>query len=168
MGEDREHPEKEPEEQPERRSFLLGSGCIAAAVSALAVGPVAGLFAAPLLRSGQGEGQWIPIGPVEQFGEDRTTAEYQFIRQEGWYEATKTRKVMVAREGSEWLVLSTECSHLGCGVTWRPDSQTFYCPCHGGEFNADGSVKTPPPTRPLARLEVRENAETGQLEVKET
>src|SRR5660398_223206 len=46
------------------------------------------------------------------------------------------------------------CTHFGCIVTWRPDEEIFYCPCHAGEFAADGTVVAGPPPSPLVELHV--------------
>jgi Rieske Fe-S protein len=30
------------------------------------------------------------------------------------------------------------CAHLGCPVTWFPQSGLFMCPCHGGVYYENG------------------------------
>ncbi len=163
-------PELEHPEGPSRRGFLGLTATIGAVIGIMVGVPVGALFAAPLLRRGTGAGDnWVPIGPAEEFSEQRKDVEYRFERTDGWYTAQQVRRVSVAKVAdNEFAVLSTKCSHAGCGVTWKPDQQVFYCPCHGGEFNADGTVKKGPPDTPLVRLEARRNEATGQLEVKET
>ena len=149
-----------------RRGFLGLTALIASAISALLAIPIIPFFAAPLLRKPE-EGRWIPIGPADEFGEQRSEETYQFTEQDGWYESTQSRRVLVGKENGEWVVFSTRCTHLGCAVSWMPEKNQFVCPCHAGIFNADGTVLSGPPPRPLVRLEARENAQTGQLEVKE-
>lgn len=39
------------------------------------------------------------------------------------------------------------CSHLGCSV--RKEGTGFFCPCHGSEYDLDGSVVQGPAERPL-------------------
>lgn len=167
MAESIDRAKEAPPEGPSRRMLLGLTGLVAGLVGALVAAPIVPFFAAPLLRPG-GKGTWIPVGPADQFGEDPTPAEYTFEQQDGWYAATKTRRVVVTHRGGEFVVFSTQCTHLGCGVTWQPERQKFFCPCHSGEFNADGSVAGGPPQTPLTRLEAHVNAKTGQLEVKET
>ena len=147
-----------------RRGLLRRIGFLGGLTAALASLPAIRLIFAPL-SARRGEETWIKIGPATDFGSDRKDREYVYDRREGWYRAHLVRRVSVGKDAEDWVVFSTSCTHLGCGVTWRPESRTFFCPCHNGEFNADGSVKTAPPTRPLQRLETR--VRNGQLEVKE-
>ena len=49
-------------------------------------------------------------------------------------------------------VLSTTCTHLGCGVSWSAERKAFLCPCHGGVYAPDGTVIGGPPPHALARL----------------
>lgn len=51
---------------------------------------------------------------------------------------------------------SMQCTHAQCTLHYGEDAQKFFCPCHGGEFNADGSVAKAPPTLPLRKLVLRE------------
>jgi Rieske Fe-S protein len=43
---------------------------------------------------------------------------------------------------------SSVCTHAGCNVSKIADG-TIDCPCHGSEFNLDGSVAKGPATQPL-------------------
>lgn len=154
----------EAEPQPvERRGLLAAAAALLGGLLALIGLPASRLFVAPL-DGRQSHEEWFSLGSVDDFGDDRKDVEYVVERQEGWYRGHVVRRVSVGRKDGEWLVLSTTCSHLGCGVTWQPGTRTFFCPCHGGEFHEDGSVRTAPPTRSLVRLEVRE--QSGQLQVR--
>jgi cytochrome b6-f complex iron-sulfur subunit len=53
------------------------------------------------------------------------------------------------------LVLSDVCTHNGCHVLWVESQGVFGCPCHGGQYNMDGTVKSGPPPAPLAHLQVK-------------
>jgi len=48
-----------------------------------------------------------------------------------------------------------KCTHLGCPVLYRRETNQLHCPCHEGYFSAeDGKVLAGPPPRPLPRLEI--------------
>ena len=32
------------------------------------------------------------------------------------------------------------CRHLGCGLSWNEDEQTWDCPCHGSRYTRDGKL----------------------------
>jgi len=66
------------------------------------------------------------------------------------------KPVMVFRRNGAWIAFSTVCTHLGCIVSYNRNEQIFQCPCHGGEYDAEGIVIGGPPPAPLARLEVKE------------
>jgi cytochrome b6-f complex iron-sulfur subunit len=52
------------------------------------------------------------------------------------------------------IALNLKCTHLGCTVKWSPETNNFRCPCHGGEYSANGTVTRRPPPRPLERLQL--------------
>jgi Rieske Fe-S protein len=155
-------------EEGTRRGFLGLTGLIAAVMGILTAIPAFRLFAAPLAARPGDKGTWVPVGPADKFSESPAEAEYTYQHQDGWYAETRTRRVLVSQQGADYTVLSTRCTHLGCGVTWDAEKKQFLCPCHGGVFSADGKVVAGPPPEPLARLEARKNERTGLLEVKET
>lgn len=51
-------------------------------------------------------------------------------------------------EGSLHIV-STKCTHLGCGVKWNGDEKSWDCPCHGSRFTYDGKVMNGPANKDL-------------------
>jgi len=61
--------------------------------------------------------------------------------------------VMRADDG-KYSAIDLKCSHAGCTVHWIPDQHIFRCPCHGGEYDTNGSVIKGPPPRPLSHLQV--------------
>jgi nitrite reductase/ring-hydroxylating ferredoxin subunit len=64
------------------------------------------------------------------------------------------RFVLVRFEDGGFLALSTRCTHLGCTAGWHEERQRFLCPCHGSEFQRDGTVLKPPAPRPLDRFAI--------------
>lgn len=51
--------------------------------------------------------------------------------------------------------LDTECTHAKCSVHFSSASESFLCPCHGGEFSLEGSVIKQPPTKPLKQVKTK-------------
>lgn len=73
------------------------------------------------------------------------------------------RNVAVFRDDKGIYAISRVCTHLGCIV--KPTEAGFECPCHGSRYDRDGLVTKGPAPRPLAWLEVKQQA--GALYVDE-
>ncbi len=58
-------------------------------------------------------------------------------------------------EGRQVYALSAACTHMGCLITWLDGAGTFLCPCHGAQYNANGTVLSGVARHPLPRLQVR-------------
>jgi cytochrome b6-f complex iron-sulfur subunit len=46
------------------------------------------------------------------------------------------------------------CTHLDCNVTYLPDQRKFYCACHDGWYDGNGTNIGGPPPRPLRQLNI--------------
>jgi Rieske Fe-S protein len=64
--------------------------------------------------------------------------------------------------GKTVYAVSAACTHMGCAISWLEQSTTFLCPCHGAQYNADGTVLSGIARHPLPRLKV-EHWEGGRL-----
>jgi len=53
-------------------------------------------------------------------------------------------------------VLDEKCPHLGCKPIWNATRRLFECPCHGSEFDVEGSVKKGPATKRMSELYLEE------------
>lgn len=148
---------------PQRRSFLrwwtYGVGAVAATVVAI---PFVGyLFSA--IRKPQV--QSVRLGPLNQFPPDQTRL-VTFDNKLGqpWDGMSAHMGVYVRNLGNDkkeedrFLVFAMNCAHLGCPVTWFPQSGLFMCPCHGGVYYENGERASGPPPRGLFRIkpEVRD------------
>ncbi len=66
--------------------------------------------------------------------------------------------------GRPFYALSAACTHMGCMISWLGSANTFLCPCHGAQYNADGTVLSGIARHPLPRLYTRADAD-GKLYV---
>ncbi len=124
--------------------------------------PLIGAVIAPALR--RDEPLWVPVGSPSDFavGQPRMIT-FGVQRVDGYFRTTLQRAVWVCRLAEASLVVyNARCTHLGCLVNYRADSQTFLSPCHAGVFAVRGGrVLDGPPPRPLDTLEYR--VEAGRL-----
>lgn len=38
------------------------------------------------------------------------------------------------------LFSKKRCSHMGCALSWNPDTQSWDCPCHGSRYDKEGQL----------------------------
>ncbi len=149
-----------------RRSFfgaLLG-------VSSLIIGAIVGT---PLLRfvlypvyAKSKSSAWSEVGDISEFEklEGPVSKTISLAQRDGWREVISIQSVYVNRAANGQLqVLSAICPHLGCSVAWQPSQEKFVCPCHGGQFKADGGHISGPPPRSLDNLKAQ--VKDGKLQV---
>jgi menaquinol-cytochrome c reductase iron-sulfur subunit len=153
------------EPRPPRRTFLemitYALGAIAAAVVGLPfVGYVTGVRKKSTV--------WVPLGSTAGFlvNETRLVRFDNPLRQP-WDGIVAHTGVYVRNQGEDqkerFLVLAMNCAHLGCPVSWFPQSGLFMCPCHGGVYYANGERASGPPPRGMFHCVWR--IRDGQLEV---
>lgn len=70
---------------------------------------------------------------------------------------TSVGEVLVVKTSQQnnLVAVNPTCTHAGCTVEWKSDTNKFVCPCHGSEFNIDGKVHTAPATTPLTTYAVK-------------
>jgi Rieske Fe-S protein len=56
------------------------------------------------------------------------------------------------KENGEVVKYSSKCTHLGCEIGWDNAQKIWVCPCHGAEFNVDGSVRKGPAKESLKQI----------------
>jgi Rieske Fe-S protein len=152
-----------PEPRPGRRSLLrwltYAVGAVAGAVAGV---PIVGY----LLGTRRHPTIWVDLGPAAGFrvGETRLVTFDNPLRQP-WDGQAALTGVHVRREDERehFLVLAANCAHLGCPVTWFPQSGLFMCPCHGGVYYASGERASGPPPRGLFHCVWRVRG--GRLEI---
>jgi Rieske Fe-S protein len=149
-----------------RRSVLrwLTYGLGGLATAALAIPFVAYLFGAVRKNSIK----WITLGEVSGFpiNQTRLVTFDNPIRQP-WDGMTAHIGVYVRKvgedqkQGPQFLVFAMNCAHLGCPVSWFPQSGLFMCPCHGGVYYENGERASGPPPRGLFQCvwEIRKDSQ---------
>ena len=67
-------------------------------------------------------------------------------------------------DDGELIERSAVCTHVGCIVHWNSFEQCWDCPCHGSQFQPDGSVINGPAVHPLASVEKTPAGEAKALQ----
>lgn len=107
---------------------------------------------------------WTPVGAATAIPDGKITLVTVMAPvRDAWVTARAPVALYVRRSGLDFTVFDIHCTHLGCGVRWTPSAERFFCPCHGGVYNADGRVIAGPPPFPLYRYATR--IENGTLYV---
>lgn len=152
---------------PGRRTFFGWITYGLSAVAATVLGwPLVQFFVGTMPR----RVAWVNVGAADAFPLDetrmitfenpirgpvdgRTSHTGVFVRYQGLND----------RREAQFLILAVNCSHLGCPVSWFPQSGLFMCPCHGGVYHADGERASGPPPRGLFHCAWR--IKNGRLEI---
>jgi len=71
--------------------------------------------------------------------------------------------LLIRTDGGELRAFSAICTHLGCTVSYQPDSKVIWCPCHNGIYDVHGRNIGGPPPRPLPEYKV--NLRNGKIVV---
>lgn len=128
-------------EDPSRRGFLSRLGGIGMgaglAVSYGAVGAMAVRYLYPAKPTPT---NWLFVADLVSFAKGTSMT----------YTAPTGAPVVIARKGDagtadDFVALSSTCPHLGCRVHWEGQNKRFYCPCHNGTFDPDGTATGGPP-----------------------
>jgi len=169
-------PEVEAPEKPlpaySRSRFLEASLIgLSAGMGAVLTLPVLGFMVLPSFTNIDEDE--VDLGPLDNFPEDEyVIATYLSKPEQG---EVSRRTAFVRNNGSSeagepsFTILYSRCVHLGCpvqpngpidedsikrikDVELRPVlAQSFGCPCHGGQYNAEGNRTAGPPVRSLDR-----------------
>lgn len=153
----------------DRRDFIKVTTGIVGGLIGLALGvPAVAYLLDPAFKGGASEG-WVPVGKVAdmQVGQPYPFS-FTRVQVNGWERTSTSRggyAIRRSEDPNDLLVLSSRCTHLGCTVNWKAETQQFVCPCHDAQFSIDGAVLGGPPPRPLDRYEEFRLTEDGTLEI---
>lgn len=141
-----------------QRSFLAITVVVGLIAAAVFVIPFVLYLMGPVRRR---KAPWVVLGSIKDnfpVGETRL-ATFSNPLGQSWDGMTANTGVYVRNLGLDkngkqnFLVLSVNCAHLGCPVTWFPQSGLFMCPCHGGVYYENGERASGPPPRGLYHCE---------------
>jgi menaquinol-cytochrome c reductase iron-sulfur subunit len=163
-----------------RSRFLEGATLgLGGVIGGIVTLPVAGFALLPPFI-GQ-ETDDVDVGPLDQFPENRfVITTFLLDREQG---EVSRRTAYVRNNGlldgaPSFTILSSRCVHLGCpvqvnGLPLDDEAKTeqignaevrriptaaavgFGCPCHGGQYDAEGNRTAGPPVRALDRYEFK-------------
>ncbi|NOT43757.1 MAG: Rieske 2Fe-2S domain-containing protein [Acidobacteria bacterium] len=142
-------------DSPERRKFLSG---VVATIQAAIGGTLGVILGGSILSPGfaRRNENWLDAGRLADLADEiPTPVTLRVARQDGYSQVVERQVVFLVKSGSDVKALSSTCTHLGCRVSWQPDTQQLLCPCHGGVYDKAGAVVDGPPPEPLAVLPTR-------------
>jgi hypothetical protein len=118
---------------------------LSAAAAAVLGAPLVGYF----LGTRKRDVHWIGLEEVDRFPVNETRLQtFDNPLRQPWDGMTALTGVYVRNLGTDeqgefrFQVFAVNCAHLGCPVSWFPQSGLFMCPCHGGVYYANGEAKT--------------------------
>ena len=126
---------------PRRRALLLLMGSL---VSSL------GTLCYPILR------YLIPPGETNSSANDALAGMVGELKpNSGKTFRFGSRPALLVRLATgEYRSMSAVCTHLGCTVQYRPETQQIWCPCHNGCYDLNSRNVGGPPPRPLPAFDV--------------
>ena len=143
----------------ERRSFLRWVTGLATSISTVLVAiPIVRAFVSPTLQARSAD-TWVKVADDTAVLEVGVPIRVDFVtsRDDAWIESRAMNSVwLYSEDGETFKAYNGHCTHLGCGFTFSPERQSFFCPCHRGEFDVKtGAVQSGPPPRGLDELEAQ-------------
>ncbi|MDX1991910.1 MAG: Rieske 2Fe-2S domain-containing protein [bacterium] len=151
--------EKAPKKQvvvdvaaPSRREFLyyIWGGSMALLLGQATAGLI--WFALPRFREGEFGGTFRFSG-----GDIPAAGEPPLAIPEGRFHIAHL-------EDGRLVTLYGVCTHLGCLPKWDDPNVRFNCPCHGSQYNRDGTWITGPAPRGLDRFRTTVSFTNGEVE----
>jgi len=134
-----------------RREFLNLAWLASLGFLTLSISGVTILFSLPRFREGE-------FGGVVTFGSVSDLPEA---------DAAPTNlpkvKLWVSNNPAGLLALYKVCVHLGCIYGWNDQEFKFICPCHGSQYQHDGTYISGPAPRSLDRFVITIEDENGQV-----
>lgn len=98
----------------------------------------------------------VQVVNVDEITKEPQRFNFKIKQVDAWHKSDEPRSAWVFKnDKGDIVALSPVCKHLGCTVNWNSDPENpnqFFCPCHYGRYEKDGT--NVPGTPPLAPLDV--------------
>jgi Rieske Fe-S protein len=129
-------------------------------MSAVIAAPALGFVLAPAFETERHYD--VDLGPTNLYPVDKSNPFHVVTFERTPNGGEIDRRVVFVRNdgGDKFTAISNTCMHLGCPVR-AFGSSGFGCPCHGGQYDAEGRRIAGPPVRPLNRYDTK--VEKGRL-----
>ncbi|MSP11536.1 MAG: hypothetical protein EXR62_01130 [Chloroflexi bacterium] len=126
-----------------RREFLNIAWLASLGIFFVELGAIGFFFAMPRFKAGQFGGDF-PIGTVADLpGPNDPPRD------------VPDGKFWLSNTGNGVMALYKVCTHLGCLFNWSTQENKFICPCHGSQFQKNGTYIQGPAGRSLDRFIVK-------------
>jgi cytochrome b6-f complex iron-sulfur subunit len=134
-----------------RREFLNFAWLVSLGFLTVSMGGITYLFSLPRFKEGEFGGVFTigEVGDLPEVG----SAPVNIPKVKLWLSNTD-RGVMA---------IYKVCTHLGCLYNWNSQEGKFICPCHGSQFQPDGTYIRGPAPRNLDRFVVQIETPDGQV-----
>jgi Rieske Fe-S protein len=145
----------------DRGRFLSGVTVgLGGLMSAVIAAPALGFVLAPAFETDRHYD--VDLGPTSLYPVDKSNPFHVVTFERTPNGGEIDRRVVFVRNdgGDKFTAISNTCMHLGCPVR-AFGSSGFGCPCHGGQYDAEGRRIAGPPVRPLNRYDTK--VEKGRL-----
>ncbi len=134
-----------------RREFLNLAWLASLGFLTLSVGGMTVLFSLPRFREGEFGGVFT-TGSVADLPEvDAPPANFPKV------------KLWLSNTPGGLMALYKVCPHLGCLYGWNDQEFKFICPCHGSQYEHDGTYISGPAPRSLDRFVIRIEDQNGNV-----
>lgn len=135
-----------------RREFLNYAWLASLGVFTAQLAVVTYQFAMPRIQAGDFGGP-VPIGAIGALETTPGTSPVGYPKAKFWWVALD--------DGIK--AIYTVCTHLGCIYGWKEDQVRFICPCHGSQFQRDGTFIQGPAPRNLDQFVIRAYDDAGTV-----
>ena len=152
MAKEAPKPQSEEKQPLNRREFLNFARLASLGFLSVNMAGMTYLFAMPRFKAGEFGGVFT-VGKVSELPQAGTAPEN-----------LPKVKMWVSNTDHGLIALYKVCTHLGCLYNWSSQEGKFICPCHGSQYQPDGTYIQGPAPRSLDRFVVQiVDPQSGQV-----